>query len=518
MPFTSFLHDSHQRAELPAQWRLSLVSGNPPAQIKDKFKNIPAQVPGCVHLDLLRHNLMPDPFFGLNEKDVAWIAECDWEYKCNFSLPTEPVQTDGQIRKQFVFEGLDTFAEIQIDGKVLGDSANMFVPHRFELPENLAEGEHELRIVFRSPVNEVEHLTKMRGRVPDAFGGNRGWARKAGYSFGWDWGPILPTSGIWRPAYIQSWDLGRIAWFSSHFELVEKGGQLSLRIGVNTEIKGEFQLEIKLNDEEKSIEKTINFESGADKAETIVESKIDISNPNLWWANGTGKPNLYNLSIVLLHEGKETHKISEQIGLRTVEWVQEDDKWGKSFYVRLNGKNIFAKGANWIPADSFLPRVKSHHYEILLNAAVKANMNMVRVWGGGIYEDQEFYRIADKLGIMIWQDFPYACALYPDDEEFYSNAREEAISAVAELARHPSIVLWCGNNEIERDTDSLKSENQVSLSCESLWNDILPVALANIDPYAAYIPSSPTGGDIANASEIGDRHVWSVWSGWKHEK
>lgn len=509
MTLTSFLHDSHPALSLGGDW--TLVSHSAHGGGRDI--SVPARVPGCVHLDLMAAGVIPDPFFGRNEEEVQWVARRDWRYERRFTLESAfPASGEG-VRRQLVCEGLDTFAGLELDGEPLGRAENMFVPHRFDLPPSLGPGEHELAVTFRSPVNVVDALVAEKGPVPDTSGWSRGWARKAGYSYGWDWGPVLPTSGIFRPICLQTWRDARIAWFYPRFEMGREMGRLTLRVVVEVAAAGEYRLEAALSRGGSVVRTAGGFtaQGGASEVELI----LDLSDPALWWPRGVGEPALYDLDLALSRDGKPVHRIGERIGLRTVEWVQEKDRWGRSFFVRINGRDVFAKGANWIPADSFLPRVAPEIHRRQLALAAEAEMNMIRVWGGGVYEDPAFYREADRLGLMVWQDFPYACALYPDDGEFRANALREAESALARLCRHPSIVLWCGNNEIERDAEKLRRAFKTPFLGRSLWHEQLPDLARRIAPDAAYIPSSPIGGETPDDPREGDRHLWRIWSGWR---
>ncbi len=509
--FTAFLKDSHERINLHENWKLCL-----PAQKAElgasAGKEIPARIPGCVHLDLTRAGLIEDPFRSDKERAVRWVDETAWTYTCRFRTGSE-FEAESGVRRQLVFEGLDTFAEIVLDGNRLGATENMFHPHRFDLPDGFGAGEHTLDVHFDSPLSSVDEIVQRRGPAPDSFGWHRGWARKAGYSYGWDWGPELPGAGIFRPVYLQAWSGGRIAWFRPTFSGDAHRGQLTVHLVYEIERPGPWALDVELRHDSRKLAATEQLELGP--GVHACDLRIDIAKPRLWWPHGEGEPALHPLILRLSSGGETVHEVEERIGLRTIEWVEVPDQWGKSFFVRVNGREIFAKGANWIPADNFLPRVTPEKYQRLLDFAVQANMNMLRVWGGGIYEDPCFYRLADERGLMVWQDFMYACSLYPDDPGFRENALDEARWVIASLARHPSIVLWCGNNEIERDAVEFQQRFGTPYLGKTLWYEQLPRLLKEMAPDAFYIPSSPVGGETANDPAEGDRHVWSVWSGWR---
>lgn len=509
--FTSFLDDSHHRTLLHDGWKLKLPGGVP--QLAGHGgKMLPAEVPGCVHLDLMKAGLIDDPFRSDVEYKVRWIDETDWTYVTHF-LAGDDIATGSEKRRQLVFEGLDTFAEITLDGNPLGVTNNMFHAQRFDLPEDFVPGEHTLEVHFDSPLNHVNQLVEQHGPAPDSLGWHRGWARKAGYSYGWDWGPELPSAGIFRPVYLQTWVAGRIGWMYPSFAGDSQQGTLSVHLEIEVENAGDWVVECRL---QHGAESLITFSELSVQAGThAVDINLPVENPILWWPHGSGDPVLHSLTLRLIRGGETVHEVSERIGLRTVEWVETRDKWGKSFHIRVNGRDIFAKGANWIPADNFLPRVTEEKYHRLLDQAVGANMNMLRVWGGGFYENPAFYRAADERGLMIWQDFMYACSLYPDHPDFRDNAINEARWVVSLLVRHPSIVLWCGNNEIERDAVEFQERFGTTYLGKTLWYEQLPQLLREMAPDVHYIPSSPIGGETANDPAEGDRHVWNMWSGWK---
>ncbi len=509
MALSLFAYDSHDTVLLQNCWTLSRAHN--PAD-DPAWKNIPARVPGCVHLDLLRADLIPDPFVGLNEKEVAWVADEDWCYTLAFTLKEDWSEGERTGRRQLVCETLDTFAELRLDGELLGETANAFFPHRFDLPESLPPGEHTLEILFRSPVRTIRELADQRGHAPAFDGGPRSWARKPQYSYGWDWGPVLPSSGLMRPIFLQRWYDGRVAWWRSHCEPGKGCRKVHVQATVQVEESGEYRLLGSLaRNTRKFVDQTTFY---AEPGENTVELVFTVSDPDLWQPAGQGEPHRYELALELIRNRRTVHEVREPLGVRNVEWVEEPDEWGRSFKIRVNGRDVFCKGANWVPGDSFTPRVTEEQVRRLFQMALDAGMNMLRIWGGGQYEPPWFYRLADEMGLMIWQDFPYACSLYPDDPEFLANAEQEAHAAVQQLARHPSIVIWCGNNEIQRDETVLAKEDSIKVMDRSFWDVVVRNALETNDPNAFYIQSSPTGGSFANDPREGDRHVWEVWNGW----
>jgi len=517
VPFTSFLQDSHPKTLLLDGWTVSRVEPGRSPHDPETLKDLPAQVPGCIHLDLMRQGLIPDPFEAMNEKEVAWVADQDWVYRTTLTLAPEDLPVDHQDRLQLVFEGIDTVAEVRLDNKLLARTDNMFVPYRIDLPRGIKAGKHELEVDILSPVEAMRLRVAAGGRVPSALEDDRGWIRKAQYSYGWDWGPILPTSGIFRPVYLQKWRSGRFSWFTHRFDWVEGKAMLYLTVSMALEQKGEWAVSAHLHRDGSEAFAIGTVRPDHLQGKYIAQLALEVENPSLWWPHDAGDPAMYNLDLTLSRGDDVVHEVREEIGLRTVEWVREQDTWGESFALKLNGRLLYAKGAKWIPTDSLLPRAEPERYERQVALARDANMNMLRVWGGGLYEDPSFYRAADRMGVMIWQDFPFACAFYPDTPEFLLAVRQEAESAVGTLARHPSIVLWCGNNEIERDAEEFKKMWDVRYLGEVIWKSVLPEVVERMAPGAPYWQSSPDGGSSPNADDGGDRHVWSVWSGWESE-
>lgn len=516
MPLSNFLHDSHEKRFLHEGWTVSLVDSDRSEQVPVSIPELAAQVPGCVHLDLMEAKLIPDPFYGMNEKSVAWVSEQDWSWKTTFTIEASDIPSAEGDRLQLVFEGIDTVADILLDGELLASVDNMFVAQRIDLPRDIQAGVHSLEVRITSPMEAMRQRKAIGGPAPSSLDDDRGWVRKEQCSYGWDWGPILPSSGLYRPVYLQKWTDGRIAWYNTQYEQQGKKGLLTVQCVVQLDNagKGTLAANLKHDGSEASAEASFDVDR---PGEVTLTFQLELSDPKLWWPAGQGDPFLYDLELTLAMGGRIVHRASDEVGLRTVEWVQQKDAWGESFFLRLNGRDIFVKGANWIPTDSFLPRADAARYERQVDLAVESNMNLLRVWGGGMYEDPAFYRAADRKGIMIWQDFPYACAFYPDTPEFLIAARKEAEAAVAELNHHPSIVLWCGNNEIERDAVRFQREWGVRYLGEVIWKGVLPEVVQRMAPGAFYWQSSPDGGSEPNSIEAGDRHVWSVWSGWGSE-
>jgi beta-mannosidase len=415
----------------------------------------PATVPGTVHTDLYHNGMIEDPFFRTNEKNLQWIDKVDWEYQTIITADKDLLKNENI---ELVCEGLDTYAEVYLNDSLILTTDNMFREWRAECKSCLKEGGNKLRIYFRSPVKEdLPKLEKLGYQLPavndQSENGGLGdkkispFARKAGYHYGWDWGPRFVTSGIWRPVYLQSWDRAKI----TAMQIVQKQvlAEKALFEGV---------FEIQATNKQKALLSIFNDDTSVQLANIEIELlaglnrvtvDFEIKNPRLWWTNGLGKAHLYKISGRLATGDDSIDQLTTHIGIRTLKLVQEKDTAGKTFYFELNGIPLFIKGANYIPNDNFLPSVSTGEYEEVIQAAVDVKMNMLRVWGGGIYENDIFYNLCDKNGILVWQDFMFACAMYPGDDAFIENVKQEAIQNVKRLRNHPCIALWCGNNEID---------------------------------------------------------------------
>jgi len=491
---------------------------------------LPANVPGCVHTDLLTNKKIEDPFYRLNEHKLQWIDKKDWVYKTTFSLKRSLLRHD---RVVLDFKGLDTYADIFVNGEKIDSTDNMFREYRVDVKPFLKTGDNELKILFHSPIREGLKKYDANGYVipvsdndlaelGQVDGGKKVsiYTRKAGYHFGWDWGPRLVTSGIWRPVYLEAWDDARIE--NLHIVQHEVKKDMSTFTAV-AEIESEnnrtAHLQIE-NDGKVLASADVLLEKGT--AAYPVDFRI--ASPKLWWTNGLGKQPLY-LIKAKLDVGDRTTERSERIGIRTLELVRDQDGKGTSFYFKLNGVPVFMKGANYIPNDIFPSRVTDDQYRKVISTAKTSNMNMLRVWGGGIYENDIFYDLCDEAGILVWQDFMFACAMFPGNEHFLDNVKAEAADNIRRLRNHPSIALWCGNNEIlsawtgwgwkeKAEAESKENAGKIWTAYENIFHRILPEAVKKYDPSVAYWSSSPSAGtgipaDLAN----GDEHYWGVWWG-----
>ncbi len=480
-------------------------------------KSLPATVPGCIHTDLLDAKEIPDPFYRDNELQVMWVGETDWRYRRTFSVPRTLLQHEHMLLH---CAGLDTLATVKLNGQIIGRTDNMFRTWEFDVKDHLRDGENEIEILFTSALRiGQERLTEhyIHSWSTDTHklpGGN--YIRKAAYHFGWDWGPKLVTCGIWRDIELLAFDsrLASVHLTQDHSQV----GQVML--GTQIEVEGDQRRPLTASCTV-AYSNSIVANSKMELTAGRTALTLPISNPQLWWPNGLGEQPLYDVEVHLKDDQGATLDIwQERIGLRTLELDRHEDTWGESFRFRVNGQPFFAKGANWIPSDSFVTRLQDAHYSRLLEDAAAANMNMLRVWGGGIYEQDVFYDLCDELGICIWQDFMFACATYPTfDQAFMATVQEEAIDNIKRLRHHACLALWCGNNELEQGLVSAEW-TQISMGLEDygrLFDQLLAELVAVHDPQTDYWPSSPHSphGNRYdwNNPRWGDAHVWEVWHG-----
>ncbi|MCQ9638510.1 glycoside hydrolase family 2 protein [Chryseobacterium sp. WG14] len=478
-----------------------------------KDKNwLSAKVPGTVHLDLMNNKIIQDPFKDENEKKVQWIENEDWDYQTIFRVSSKELEYHNI---DLVFNGLDTFSEIYLNGKLLKKTDNMFRKWEIPVKQNLKSGENILQVKFKSAVATGKTLAqKVPFTMPES---PRSFVRKAQYQFGWDWGPRLVTAGIWKDVKLAFWNTARLVHVKiEQKSLSDKNADLNIHTLIFADKEGEYTVNINHD------ANTVHLKKGQNK----ISIPYPIQNPRLWQPNGWGEPYLYNIDITLQKDSKllsdETHKI----GLRTVELVQEKDGKGKSFYFKVNGNPLYIKGTNWIPADSFSPRITKEKYQKLIRDSKEAHMNMIRIWGGGIYEDDEFYKACDENGILVWQDFMFAGSFYPADAEFLNNVKEEVKDQVNRLQNHPSIALWCGNNEIDEAIVNWGYQKQFKYSkndsvqvwkdYKKLFHDLIPSTLKEnlTADKNIYWPSSPSiGWGHKESLTEGDSHYWGVWWG-----
>jgi beta-mannosidase len=496
------------------EWRL---------QKKGSKESTEATVPGCVHTDLLEGGKIEDPFYRDNEQKLMWIGESDWIYTREFEVDDYTLSSKCTILS---FEGLDTLADIYINGKKVASTDNMFRTWEFEVGQYLKK-KNTIKIVFASAVKYVNKAAERRFLMVCGATGDHphklphgSHLRKEQCNFGWDWGPMCVTAGIWRPIKLISYNFCRMdnVYIKQNHE--KKNVDLDIEIKMQGPSLSKLSACVKISyEDEVVIHECLSLKKGKGSI------NVNIKDPELWWPNGMGNQNLYDVEVeVYQGEGEATlfmDSWKKRIGIRTLELIQEDDQWGRSFCFSCNGIKFFAKGANWIPADVFQTRVTNEIYEEQLQSAQEANMNFMRVWGGGIYEEDYFYDLCDELGICIWQDFMFACSAYPADvPEFMENIEQEAIQNVQRIRHHASIALYCGNNELEQchavgegDRDGQMTWTEY----KSLFDKLLPKVVKKHHGEIAYWPSSehtPVGDRIDTSSPAsGDGHLWDVWHG-----
>lgn len=513
--------------EIKENWTFKQVRGN---------NWYPATVPGVVHTDLIANKIIEDPFFRLNERGVQWVDKEDWDYKTTLDVAPEVFNKENI---ELYFKGLDTYADVYLNDSLLLRADNMFREWRINVKKLLKKEGNELRIRFLSPfpidIPKFDALPYAHeaGNDQSENGGvfNKKvsvFARKAGYHYGWDWGPRLVTAGIWRPAYLVGWNNARIESVQYIQESVTaQRAQVKVIAEVLADKAGEAILDLKADGVKETWKQTVPVKKGTN----FIVTNLTIRNPRLWWSNGLGEAHLYPFTATVTMNGQSDSRM-ERIGLRDLKVIREKDAAGTSFYFRLNGVNVFAKGANYIPQDNFIPRVTPEKYKKTIFDAVNANMNMLRVWGGGFYENDLFYDLCDQYGILVWQDFMFGCSLYPAEGALLENIRQEAIENVKRLRNHPSIALWCGNNENQAAWFGWgwkgKYEAMGQGIADKLWKQfsdqyfvVLPEVVKTYDPTRFYWPSSPFNGNqnekpetgTPNWNPNGDAHYWGVWHG-----
>lgn len=508
-------------------------------QVNDK-NWMQANVPGTVHTDLMNNGIIEDPYYRLNERNVQWVDKKDWIYQTTFNINDQEFNRQNH---ELNFEGLDTYATVYLNDSIILESNNMHRTFTVNIKPYLLEGQNVLRVLLESPIRKglalydsLDYTLPVSandqaetGEVP---GGKRinVHTRKAAYHYGWDWGPRLVTSGIWRPITLRSWDGFRINELSLTQQINGDVALVMAHIKIESSIENAHGLlEITLNNQ-------IIFESKQlfVKGLQQVNIPIKIDRPELWWPNGMGDQHFYTVGVSIRRKDFAVQK-TQNIGLRTISMVTDSSIEQPNFYFKINGTPTFCKGVNYIPQDIFLPRVKRSDYERILGAAADANMNMIRVWGGGVYEDDHFYDLCDSLGLMVWQDFMFACAMYPGDDPFLENVKQEAIDNYKRINKHPCVALWCGNNEVLaawkrwgwEQTAAKEQSSEIATiiwkNYDTLFHHILPSVVYDYHPRLGmarnnysidYWASSPSASEgVPEEYTHGDTHYWGVWWG-----
>jgi beta-mannosidase len=502
-----------QIQSLTGKWQFQQVGGK---------EWLSANVPGSVHTDLMASGCIPDPFTADNEKRVQWVAESDWVYRTSF------ICTDGLLSEEKVFlvcDGLDTLATVVLNGQELGHTDNMFRRYEWEVKPLLnAKGANDLMITFSSPVkyaSERQAIRSLPGVSQAIPGGSH--IRKAPCQFGWDWGPQLPPIGIWKDIRLEGYSEARLA--EVHLRQDHTGGQVVVDVRVAIQRWGEVPLVAVVRITEP--DGTILEKKAAITAQDEVVVKVLIPRPELWWPNGYGGQPLYQVEVALM--SSDVSKVGMldrylyQVGLRKIELRQQEDQWGRSFVFVVNDIPIFVKGSNWIPADSFPTRISDEYLEGLIRSAAETHQNMLRVWGGGLYEEERFYDLCDRYGILVWQEFIFSCSIYPlDVPDFLENVHTEVIENVRRLRHRASLALWCGNNEMEWGWVEWNwkrpEQEELKSAYDRFFHHTLPEWCLTEDPDHSYWPSSPSSDtpfDNPNGQRKGDSHYWDVWHGRK---
>jgi beta-mannosidase len=492
----------------------------------------PATVPGVVHTDLLKNGIIEDPFYRLNERGLQWIDKEDWIYETKFNIHSD------LFKLQHILldcKGLDTYADVYLNDSLIVKADNMFREWKANVRNIIHEGKNTLRIYFHSPIKmDISKWDALpfqyAARLDQSENGGTFdkkvsiFARKAGYQYGWDWGPRLVTSGIWRPIQLIGWSDAFID--SQYFKQPKVDKSMAylvdqVKIVADHDIKNAT---LQVRDLDSKIVMAVR-ELNIKKGESTTNIPFSIHHPQLWWTNGLGNPHRYNFETTLIVGNKKLDVKMEKIGVRSLKLVTKKDQYGTAFYFELNGHPLFCKGADYVPQDNFLPRVTDADYQKTILAVANSNMNMLRVWGGGIYENDIFYNLCDEYGVLVWQDFMFACSLYPAEGSFLENIKQEAIDNVCRLRNHACIALWCGNNENQEGwytwgwKDQLEKKGKTI--AEKVWNQFknqyyvaLPQVIKEYAPETAYWPSSPFSdyGQASNDHQ-GDYHYWGVWHG-----
>ncbi len=514
---------------LDSGWQFRAIGNTDNSDIKQWH---PAQVPGVVHTDLLHNGLIPDPFDRDNEFRLQWIGLTDWEYQTTFQVDSAAL---GHDHVDLVFDGLDTLADVYLNDQAILHADNMFRRWRIPAKTSLKAGQNTLRIVFHSAITKmIPYVKSLPYVLPSISTHNFGneeniatapYTRKAPYQYGWDWGPRFMTEGIWQPVTLETWDALRIDNFHIHQQKVTTDtasvtADLDIETGKATTATLALAHDELSGAQTSDGTQTLQLDAGMNH----VSFPIRIAKPKLWYPVGYGAQNRYRFSAVIRTGRDVAARTEVKTGLRSVELRRTPDQWGKSFEFVVNGIAVFAKGADVIPFDSFPNRVTPEIHRKILQAARDANMNMLREWGGGYYESDDFFDICDELGLMVWQEFMFGGDMVPGDVAFQENVRQEAIDQIKRLRDHPSVVIWCGNNEVEtgwhhwgdrqefKESISPEIRDRVWQDYMVMFDDILKGAVTQYGD-VPYWPSSPSANfeEVPDNQHNGDMHYWAVW-------
>ncbi|MFV2119040.1 glycoside hydrolase family 2 protein [Streptomyces sp. Act-28] len=465
-----------------------------------------ARVPGCVHTDLLAAGVIPDPFVGLNETEVAWVGRQEWTYTARLAHDSAHERTD------LVFDGLDTAAHLTLDGEPVGTTRNMHRRYRFDVTGRTGE----LEVRFASAYDEAAAVRAVTGERPNVYPEPSQYIRKMACGFGWDWGPTLVTAGIWRPVRLEHWSTARIAGVRPLVTVDDGTGRVEVRLDLERTERGEGRpLRARARVTGAGTRTAVTAEAVVTGDDAVL--RLEVPDARLWWPRGHGDQPLYDLEVALADDDGPLDVWHRRIGFRTVELDRSADEHGTGFTLVVNGVRVFARGVNWIPDDVLPSRVTPERYRARLTQAAEANVDLVRVWGGGIYEDDAFYDACDELGLMVWQDFLFACSAYPEEQPLRGEVDAEARDNVVRLMPHPSLVLWNGNNENLWGFRDWGWEPTLAGDSwgEGYYLGLLPRIVAELDPTRPYAAGSPWSGSWdhhPNDPAHGTHHSWEVWN------
>jgi beta-mannosidase len=506
-----------QTTPLPDGWTVAATSGDLPDSVATLgTAAIPAIVPGCVHTDLLEAGLIADPYVDGHERDVQWMFDVDWRYARPLVL--DPAADTERV--DLVFDGIDTVSTVHLGHERLGLTANMHRSYRFDV-RWLADGvERPLTVDLQSATRYALAESERLGSRPAAYHTPFNFVRKMACSFGWDWGPDLRTAGLWREVRVERWSVARLAEVRPLVTVgTDRTGHVEVQVDVERsgrEPAGPLGLVVEVLGHQARVELAADAETAV-----IV---VDVPDAPLWWPVGHGAQPLAELVVTLSssvsESGRELQVWRRRIGFRTVELDTTDDEFGSAFTITVNGRAIFAKGFNWIPDDHFVSRLTRERLERRIDQAVAANANLLRVWGGGIYESEDFYSVCDERGVLVWQDFLLACAAYPEESPLFEEIKAEARENVVRLMPHPSLVLWNGGNEnLWGHEDWGWPQELEGRSWGARYPlEVFPAILAELDPTRPYNTNSPSSPEHLpgplhpNDPDHGTYHEWEVWN------
>jgi len=505
------VYPSLTRRPLSDGWQVRAARG--PAEVPGSA--VPATVPGVVHLDLLAAGLIPDPYLDDNESRLAWIGLVDWSYETTFDVSAAALAASE--RHEIVFEGVDTVATISLNGRGLAEVANQHRLWRLDVTGILTEGANTLAVDFRSPIRYANEQSVVLGARERPYPLPYEAIRKSACSFGWDWGISTATSGIWRPVRLESWSAARLDRVLVRAEPDGSGGLIHVDADVVRAGAGALSLAVSAA----GVERVVEIADG----DTSASLTVELEHAERWWPAGHGEQPLYDVEIELRSGQDPLGSASRKVGFRSLRWDTEPDEAGAPFQLIVNDRPIFVKGVNWIPDDAFSTRVDRARYRRRLEQAKAANVNLIRVWGGGIYEADDFYELADELGLLTWQDFLFACAAYPEEEPLRGEIEAEARDNVARIAHHASLALLTGNNENLWGFEDWGWKDRLDGKTwgAHYYYELLPATIAEIAPHVPYAPGSPFSpgmgwdgeaqtGPHPNAETHGTMHLWEQWN------